>query len=99
MTCQATRLKALQGGGGTVRRYITDRHLPDKAIDVIDEAGASQSSAAGLSSRKKTISVHDDRGHRCQDRTDPSEERIGLRQGYPASNLERNLNMVVFGSG
>jgi ATP-dependent Clp protease ATP-binding subunit ClpA len=28
-------------------RYITDRKLPDKAIDVIDEAGAAQMLAAG----------------------------------------------------
>jgi ATP-dependent Clp protease ATP-binding subunit ClpA len=31
-----------QDGGGTRARYINDRKLPDKAIDVIDEAGAAQ---------------------------------------------------------
>jgi ATP-dependent Clp protease ATP-binding subunit ClpA len=37
-------------------RYITDRKLPDKAIDVIDETGASPDAAAGKE-RKKTIGV------------------------------------------
>src|SRR5690606_33376890 len=39
-------------------RYINDRHLPDKAIDVIDEAGASQQ-LLPVGKRKKTIGVHD----------------------------------------
>ncbi len=39
-------------------RYITDRKLPDKAIDVIDEVGAAQMLLAP-SRRKKTISVKD----------------------------------------
>ena len=36
-------------------RYINDRHLPDKAIDVIDEAGAAQS-ILPKSKQKKVIS-------------------------------------------
>ena len=39
-------------------RYITDRRLPDKAIDVIDEAGANRQ-LQPKASRKKTISVGD----------------------------------------
>ena len=39
-------------------RYITDRRLPDKAIDVIDEAGANRQ-LQPKASRKKTISVSD----------------------------------------
>ena len=34
--------KALRAAVDLSARYINDRHLPDKAIDVIDEAGASQ---------------------------------------------------------
>ncbi|MFS1867974.1 hypothetical protein [Vibrio breoganii] len=37
---------------------INERHLPDKAIDVIDEAGA-RSRLAPASRRKKTVSVAD----------------------------------------
>ncbi len=33
---------ALQRAVELSARYMTDRHLPDKAIDVIDEAGAFQ---------------------------------------------------------
>ena len=36
-------------------KYITDRKLPDKAIDVIDEAGASQMLLPGRPSGRKTI--------------------------------------------
>ncbi|MCK5432256.1 MAG: AAA family ATPase, partial [Gammaproteobacteria bacterium] len=39
-------------------RYITDRHLPDKAIDIIDEAGASQQ-LLPPSRRRKSIGVTD----------------------------------------
>ena len=39
-------------------KYIGDRKLPDKAIDVIDEVGAAQM-LLPLSKRKKTINVKD----------------------------------------
>jgi ATP-dependent Clp protease ATP-binding subunit ClpA len=76
-------------------RYITDRHLPDKAIDIIDEAGARQRLQAP-SKRKKTITVHD------------IEEIVAKIARIPPKNvsssdrdvlqsLERDLKMVVFG--
>ena len=34
--------QALRTAAELTERYINDRHLPDKAIDVIDEAGAAQ---------------------------------------------------------
>ena len=76
-------------------RYITDRHLPDKAIDVIDEAGAKQRMAAkGL--RKQLIEAAD------------IEEIVSKIARVPAKsvssndidklgNLEKNLKMLVFG--
>jgi hypothetical protein len=45
-------------GSGVVARYITDRHLPDKAIDVIDEAGAAQR-ILPKSKQKKVINKTD----------------------------------------
>ncbi len=39
-------------------KYINERHLPDKAIGVIDEAGA-RSRLAQQSRRKKTMTVAD----------------------------------------
>ena len=46
---------ALQAAAELSAKYINDRHLPDKAIDVIDEAGAAQR-ILPQSKRKKTIS-------------------------------------------
>ena len=48
--------KALQTAAELADKYINDRHLPDKAIDVIDEAGANMN-LKPKSSRKKTISI------------------------------------------
>jgi len=45
----------LQAAAELSAKYINDRHLPDKAIDVIDEAGAAQR-ILPPSKRKKTIS-------------------------------------------
>ena len=47
-----------QHGGGAVGRYITDRKLPDKAIDVIDEAGAAQW-LLPAAKRRKQVGVRD----------------------------------------
>ncbi|PKF63413.1 ATP-dependent Clp protease ATP-binding subunit ClpA [Psychromonas sp. psych-6C06] len=48
--------KALMAAAELSAKYINDRHLPDKAIDVIDEAG-SQMRLLPASKRKKTIGV------------------------------------------
>ncbi|MFN9480916.1 MAG: ATP-dependent Clp protease ATP-binding subunit ClpA, partial [Betaproteobacteria bacterium] len=76
-------------------KYINDRHLPDKAIDVIDEAGAAQRSLPA-SRRKKTIGkgeVEDiiAKIARIPPQSVSSDDRAQLR------NLERNLKNVVFG--
>jgi ATP-dependent Clp protease ATP-binding subunit ClpA len=76
-------------------RYITDRHLPDKAIDIIDEAGASQR-LLPVSRRKKTIGVTEIENivakvARIPAKTVNSNDKDVMR------NLERNLKMVVFG--
>ena len=50
--------KALKAAAELSAKYINERQLPDKAIDVIDEAGASQR-LLPTSKRKKTIGVSD----------------------------------------
>jgi ATP-dependent Clp protease ATP-binding subunit ClpA len=50
--------KAIQAAAELSAKYINERHLPDKAIDVMDEAGASQR-LLPQSKRKKTIGVGD----------------------------------------
>jgi ATP-dependent Clp protease ATP-binding subunit ClpA len=76
-------------------RYINDRHLPDKAIDVIDEAGAAQR-ILPLSKRKKTVGKNEVEDiiakiARIPPQTVSSDDRTQLK------NLDRNLKNVVFG--
>ena len=87
--------KALRAAVELSARYINDRHLPDKAIDVIDEAGASQR-LLPVAKRKKVISVTDvetiiAKMARIPPKTVSSSDKDVLR------NLERDLKLVVFG--
>ena len=87
--------QSLRSAAELSERYITDRHLPDKAIDIIDEAGASQR-LLPPSRRKKTIGVQDIESivakvARIPPKTVTTSHRDIMK------NLERNLKMVVFG--
>ncbi|ACL72919.1 ATP-dependent Clp protease, ATP-binding subunit ClpA [Thioalkalivibrio sulfidiphilus HL-EbGr7] len=87
--------KALRAAAELASRYITDRHLPDKAIDVIDEAGANRR-LQPASTRKKTISVHDVEAIVAKIARIPPKS-VSASDMETLKNLERNLNMVVFG--
>ncbi|WP_455379968.1 ATP-dependent Clp protease ATP-binding subunit ClpA [Acidihalobacter prosperus] len=76
-------------------RYITDRHLPDKAIDVIDEAGAKRR-LQPASQRKKTISVHDVEDIVAKIARIPPKQ-VSNSDVEILKNLESNLKLVVFG--
>jgi ATP-dependent Clp protease ATP-binding subunit ClpA len=88
-------LNALQAAAELSAKYINDRHLPDKAIDVIDEAGAAQR-ILPKSKQKKTIT-----------RSEVEEIVAKIARIPPASvssddrdklkTLERDLKSVVFG--
>ena len=87
--------KALRVAVELSARYINDRHLPDKAIDVIDEAGASQR-LLPVAKRKKVINVADietiiAKMARIPPKTVSSSDKDVLR------NLDRDLKLVVFG--
>jgi len=87
--------QALRSAVELSNRYINDRHLPDKAIDVIDEAGASIH-LLPESKRKKTIGVGDienivARIARIPPKSVSSTDREALR------TLDRDLKLVVFG--
>ena len=76
-------------------KYINDRHLPDKAIDVIDEAGAAQR-ILPANKRKKTISKSEveeivAKIARIPPASVSNDDRSKLR------NIERDLKNVVFG--
>jgi ATP-dependent Clp protease ATP-binding subunit ClpA len=88
-------LGALQAAAELSAKFINDRHLPDKAIDVIDEAGAAQR-ILPKSKQKKTIT-----------RAEVEEIVAKIARIPPASvsnddrsklkNLDRDLKSVVFG--
>jgi ATP-dependent Clp protease ATP-binding subunit ClpA len=87
--------KALRAAAELAARYINDRHLPDKAIDVIDEVGAYQR-LQPPSKRKKVITVADVEAivakiARIPPKTVSANDKEQLR------NLERDLKMAVFG--
>jgi ATP-dependent Clp protease ATP-binding subunit ClpA len=88
-------LGALQAAAELSAKYINDRHLPDKAIDVIDEAGAAQR-ILPKSKQKKTITraeVEDivAKIARIPPASVSSDDRGKLK------SLDRDLNSVVFG--
>ncbi|ANB03122.1 ATP-dependent Clp protease ATP-binding subunit ClpA [Ectothiorhodospira sp. BSL-9] len=87
--------KALRAAAELSNRYITDRHLPDKAIDVIDEAGANRR-LQPVSQRKKTISVQDVENIVAKIARIPPKS-VSASDMDTLKNLERNLKMVVFG--
>ena len=87
--------QALRTAAELSERYINDRHLPDKAIDVIDEAGANQRMQPP-SKRKKTIGVKDIEAivakiARIPPKTVSSDDMEVLR------NLDRDLKLVIYG--
>ena len=76
-------------------RYITDRKLPDKAIDIIDEAGAAQTLLPD-SKRKKVISVREIEEIVAKIARMPSKS-ISMDDAEQLKNLEATLKMGVFG--
>ena len=86
---------ALVSAAELAARYINDRQLPDKAIDVIDEAGAAQR-ILPKSKQKKTIGKGEieeivAKIARIPPRTVSNDDKAALR------TLERDLKNVVFG--
>jgi len=87
--------QALRSAVELADRYINDRHLPDKAIDVIDEAGASQR-LLPPSKRKKTIGTKEIESIVAKIARIPS-KTVSMDDKTALKNLERNLKLVIFG--
>ncbi len=86
---------ALRAASELAGRYINDRYMPDKAIDVIDEAGAFQR-LQPASKRKKLIQAADmERVVAAIARIPP--KHVSTSDVEALKNLESNLKMVVFG--
>ena len=88
-------LQALKKAAELSARYINDRHLPDKAIDVIDEAGAKRR-LLPEKQRKKTIGIHDVEHIVSRIARIPS-ATVNTTDMDMLKNLGKNLSRVVFG--
>ena len=87
--------QALKAAAELAAKYINDRHLPDKAIDVIDEAGANRQ-LQPANSRKKTITVTDIENIVAKIARIPPKS-VSTSDMQVLRNLERDLKMVIFG--
>ena len=87
--------KALHAAAQLSAKYINERFLPDKAIDVIDEAGAKQQLVAP-SKRKKVINNTDIENIVAKMARIP-EKSVSSNEKDSLKNLDRNLKLVVFG--
>ena len=87
--------EALKAAAELSARHINERHLPDKAIDVVDEAGA-RMRVKGIADQTATVDVEQiedvvARIARIPPKTVSSNDKEVLR------NLERNLKLVIYG--
>jgi ATP-dependent Clp protease ATP-binding subunit ClpA len=87
--------KGLRSAAELAERYINDRFLPDKAIDVIDEAGAFQN-LQPPSKRKKSINVVDIENIVARMAKIPA-KNVSSTDKESLAKLEQNLKMVIFG--
>jgi ATP-dependent Clp protease ATP-binding subunit ClpA len=87
--------EALRVAAELADRYITDRHLPDKAIDVIDEAGAKQRMTT-KADRKQLVDVAEIEDIVSKIARVPAKS-VSSNDIDKLGNLEKNLKMLVFG--
>ncbi|MBB1199932.1 ATP-dependent Clp protease ATP-binding subunit ClpA [Enterobacteriaceae bacterium 89] len=87
--------KAVRAAVELAVKYINDRHLPDKAIDVIDEAGA-RARLMPVSKRKKTVNVSDIESVVARIARIP-EKSVSQSDRDTLKNLGDRLKMLVFG--
>jgi ATP-dependent Clp protease ATP-binding subunit ClpA len=87
--------RSLRVAAELASRYINDRFMPDKAIDVIDEVGAYQQ-LQPASRRKKMINVSDVEKMVAKIARIPSAS-INSNEKESLKDLETNLKMVIFG--
>ncbi len=86
---------AIRAAAELAAKYINERYLPDKAIDVLDEAGASQR-LLPPSKRKKTVGVGDIEAIIAKIARVPAQS-VSRNDQSMLKQLDRNLKMVVFG--
>ncbi len=86
---------ALAAAAELAARYINDRHLPDKAIDVVDEAGANlRLQPVGTRAKRVTVEHIESVVARIA-RVPP--KQVSTSDKEVLKNLERNLKLVIYG--
>jgi len=88
-------VSAINSAAELSAKYINDRHLPDKAIDVIDEAGAAQR-ILPKNKQKKVITNKEIEEVVAKIAKIPS-KNISNDDKHTLKNLERDLKAVIFG--
>lgn len=87
--------KTLQAAAELAAKHINDRHLPDKAIDVIDEAGANLR-LMPANKRRKSVTVQDVENVVAKIARIPPKS-VSVSDKDVLRNLERNLRLVIYG--
>lgn len=88
-------LSALRLAAELAAKYINDRFLPDKAIDVVDEAGAYQN-LLSVSKRRKIIGVNEIENVVSKIARIPV-NKVSSRDRDTLKNLDRDLKLLVYG--
>jgi len=87
--------EALVAAAELAERHINDRHLPDKAIDVVDEAGASLR-LKPEAEREKTVTVAHIEAVVSRIARIPA-RNVSTSDREVLANLQRNLKLVIYG--
>jgi len=87
--------KVLEIAADLAARFINDRHLPDKAIDVIDEAGANMR-LKPQAKRRRTVTVQDIEEIVAKIARIPAKS-VSATDKESLRNLERDLKLVIYG--
>ena len=88
-------IPSLRAAAELSAKYINDRFLPDKAIDVVDEAGAYQNLLTATK-RRKIISVSEIENVVAKIARIPV-KKVSARDRDTMRNLERDLKLLVYG--
>ncbi len=86
---------AIENAARLASRYLADRHLPDSAIDVLDEAGAAMR-VRPADKRRKQVTVHDIEAIVASIARIPPQQ-VSASDKRRLSHLERDLKLSVFG--
>jgi ATP-dependent Clp protease ATP-binding subunit ClpA len=87
--------EALRAAAELAARHINERHLPDKAIDVVDEAGA-RARLKPIAEREATVEVRHIEDVVARMARIPA-KNVSTSDREILKNLDRNLKLVIFG--